>query len=1110
MLASTATPPRFVTPGPPTRIEPRCTTTPGRLRVAVQGLRGCPSMADLVVTRLEPLPGVRRVEPSPLTGNVLVTYVPTRWTHDRLLSRIAGALGAPEWAAPRPRRAGSPGAAPAPAPVEVRAAPAPGRVRLAVPGLRRVPERERPLEAALLAVRGVHFVQANAWTGNVLVLFDPSACSVDALVAACATAWRREVTSRNGRVQPSEGIRALPAPPPGEPSVDWHALPGHEVARRLHVDPRHGLAGHAADERLRQVGPNRMPEAHEPSLLNLLAGQLLNAPSGLLTAGAVVSLATGGLLEAGLIVLVLGANALVGAATERTGHRAIAALRRSPPIRVRVRRDGQERVMDAAEVVPGDLVQLWPGDPVPADARVLEAQRLVVEESALTGESHPVEKRVDEVPARAPLADRRSMVYRGTTVVGGRGQALVVTTGERTVLGTLHLLAAEAEAPPTPMERDLDRLGRGLAIGATAICAGVMGLGLLRGSPLLFAAEVAVSLGVAAIPEGLTALATTVLALASGRMRRKGTLIRTLGAAEALGSVTVVCADKTGTLTENRMAARELYAGGRVWRISGPALRRDGGLALDGEPVQAEVDPLVLRALRVGVLCSDAELESRSTGELVVDGSATEGALQVAALKAGLVPQEVRERYPRFDGRDRADLGRHMLTVHRIDGRLLALVKGSPEEVLGLCVTTAEADGSCVALDAECRTELLRANADMAGRARRVLALAERELPESYAPDELGRGYTFLGLIGLVDPIRPAVPAAIDALHGAGIRTVMITGDQALTATAVAHELGLARGSPLHVLEAGDLEALGPDALRGLVRDVHVFARVSPETKLAIVRALQANGEVVAMTGDGVNDGPALRAADVGVAMGQHGTELARELADVVLSTDDFSQMRDAVEEGRLVRANVQRVLHFLLATNASEVWVVAAAMAAGLPTPLTPLQLLWLNLVTDIAPGLGLAVEPREPGLMRQPPRDPREPILPKPLLRRMAWESGLIAASVLGVYSLGVLRAGRGPVAQTMAFGSLMGAQLLHVPLARAGAAPATASPRPRNRPLAVGVALAAALQLLALFVPPLRGVLGGARLGLTELGIVAAGALLPITAIELERRSRYQKAP
>jgi Ca2+-transporting ATPase len=583
-------------------------------------------------------------------------------------------------------------------------------------------------------------------------------------------------------------------------------------------------------------------------------------------------------------------------------------------------------------------------------------------------------------------------------------------------------------------------------------------------------------------------------------MHRKGTLIRTLGAAEALGSVTVVCADKTGTLTENRMAARELYTQAGSIRIDGPSLTITGGLDF---AEQSGNRAIVERALRVGVLCSDADLDISDSGQVTIDGSPTEGALLVAAAKAGLDPGSLQAHHPRLDVRDRSDGRRYMVTVHRIQGELRAEMKGSPEEVVARCVTYASANG-VQPLGPGVSEEIATANRSMAGRAMRVLALAERSLPSGYMSADLECEYTFLGLIGLVDAIRVSVPGAVDALRRAGIRTVMITGDQALTAAAVAQELGLHNSTPPHVLEAGELVTLDHATLRARVSDVQVFARVPPELKLAIVRALQTNGEVVAMTGDGVNDGPALRAADVGVAMGQHGSELARELADVVLSTDDFGLMPDAVEEGRLVRANIRRVLHYLLTTNASEVWAVAGAVAAGLPSPLTPLQLLWLNLVTDLAPGLGLAMEPREPDLMSQPPRDPREAIVPRPLLRRILGESTAIAAGTLATYVLGVMRHGRGPVAQSMAFASLVGAQLLHVPFARSGTEPVTRGGRPRNRALMLGVTLSAALQLAALFVPPLRGALGGVGLGLADLGIAALGAIVPLLGIEMHRRA------
>ena len=453
-----------------------------------------------------------------------------------------------------------------------------------------------------------------------------------------------------------------------------------------------------------------------------------------------------------------------------------------------------------------------------------------------------------------------------------------------------------------------------------------------------------------------------------------------------------------------------------------------------------------------------------------------------------------------------------MVTIHRqpapldtpADGSppsLLALAKGSPEEIVDLCDRIAHGD-EILPLDARTRARLLRRNADMGSRGLRVLGLAARTVPAAYADSHLEGGFVWHGQIGLFDPIRPQVPAAIRALHRAGIRTVMITGDQAATATAVARELALSRRGSLETLEAAELASLPPEELQARARDVGIFARVQPEQKLAIVRALQQGGDVVAMTGDGVNDAPALRAADVGIAMGQSGTELARELADVVLSTDDFARFVDAVEEGRLVRCNVRRVLHYLLATNASEVWAVSGAVALGLASPLTPLQLLWLNLVSDVGPAVGLATESAPPDLMSRPPRDPKEPLVTKDLLRRILGESAAIALGALGVYGAGLLRHGPGPIAQTMAFAALTGAQLLHVPLARSGDRPANSGGIPNNPKLALGVGISVLLQIGAVFFPPLRAALGGAAIGLGDLLIAVVGSVLPILGIHALR--------
>ncbi|MDA8218653.1 MAG: cation-transporting P-type ATPase [Dehalococcoidales bacterium] len=975
---------------------------------------------------------------------------------------------------------------------------------------------------------GVTSVRASATTGNALILYDPRAIPEDVLIAAggriLGDGPARDAPADNGSIphreapadddgsSPRGSTTTRPARRGGRgggegtdytsgvgtptTGLHWHAMDASAVAVRLGVNPEQGLGAPAVESRKRQFGPNKLPEPSSPSLLRLFAEQFVNAPSALLAAGAVLSVATGGMADAALIGTVLLANAVIGTTTERSGARAVAALRHSFAIQGRVRRESQVDVVDAADLVPGDTIALLPGDPVPADARLTFAHRLQVEESALTGEPHAVDKDTAPVAARSPLADRLCMVYRGTTVVAGRGEAVVVATGANTAVGGLRLLAAQAKAPPAPLERDLDRLGRELAVLTVGLTGGVIGLSLMRGYRLLPALATAVSLGVAAIPEGLSAIATTVLALGSGRMRKKGVLIRTLSAAESLGSVTVVCADKTGTITENRMAARECAVPGNVVKIGGQALSTTGEFYVDGRAVDPAEIPGLLPALRVGVLCNDAEVDRVDGTVVPVSGSATEGALLVAAAKANLDPWRLAEVSPRIDRRDRGNGRRYMITVHRTDGGLQAFAKGSPEEILDLCNRAGAEERP---LDGDSKQSFLRQNDVMSRRGLRVLGLAERRLRPGYSERDLSRGFTWRGLIGLADPVRAAVPRTIAALHRAGIRTVLITGDQAGTAIAVARELQLSRRGSLEVLDAESLVSLPPGSLRGAVQNVGIFARVPPEMKLAVVRALQANGDIVAMTGDGVNDAPALRAADVGVAMGERGTELARELADVVLSTDDFSHIEDAVEEGRLVRWNVRRVLHYLLATNATEVWTVLGAVAAGFPSPLTPLQLLWINLISDVGPAVGLAVEPAPSDLMTRPPRDPREPLIPRRLWKQIAGESTVISASTLGVYGLGLRRHGLGATAGTMTFASLSLAQLLHVLLARSSERPVRDTGVKRNLVLALGVGISALLGLGAVLFPPLRAALGGSAFSLGDGLIALAGGVLPIAAIQ-----------
>ncbi|WP_437758650.1 cation-translocating P-type ATPase [Sorangium sp. So ce1389] len=844
-----------------------------------------------------------------------------------------------------------------------------------------------------------------------------------------------------------------------------HAEDARDVARALGVDPRAGLDAAEAQRRLRAVGPNELAGVATRSPIEILAGQIFTIPTALLLGAAGLSLALGDVFDAGAVLLVVGTNAAVGTYTE---SRAEELLHAWGDLRVgwaRVVRDGREQRLAASELVPGDVLALRAGEPVPADARVVfsAAHGLAADESTLTGESEPAEKGPAKVEEGAPLADRRSMVYAGTTIASGEGAAVVVATGRRTALGDIQrALSREGERTP-PLEQELAWIGRRLAAFALASSSAVVAVGLARRRPLRALARSAVALGVAAIPEGFPAVGTTALALASRRLRGRGIVIRRLAAAETLGAVSVVCADKTGTLTENRMRVAEIFLPGEgALRVvargeATRAERGDGagpprGIALfgeDGREVAPSAAPVHALA-RIAALNADVELSE--VGK-VVQGSGTERALVEFALAAGYPVCARRLAARRVSEERRSPERAFMVTVHdHPELGHIELVKGAPEQVVARCDALGEARG-----------EVLRRNEAMASRGLRVLALAWRQngRPDNDAPLVLA------GLVGLRDPARAGVKEALATLSGAGIRALMLTGDQERTARAIGAELGIPEDA--------------------------VHSRVTPEAKLDIVRALQRGGEIVAMTGDGVNDGPALKASDVGVAMGKRGTDIARAVADVVLAEDDLPSLTEAVCEGRRLHDNVRRAIAYFVATNASEVLAMLAGALAGV-SPLTPLQLLWINLLTDVAPALALALEPAEPGVMRRPPRDPRARLFGPRDVRALAADAARMSGASLAAYALG----GRG-AAGTRAFTALVTAQLLHILACRAGAGAGAAgraaepSPRADNPHVARALAATSALQALALGSPALRRLLGAERLRAGELALaVAAGAL------------------
>ena len=882
---------------------------------------------------------------------------------------------------------------------------------------------------------------------------------------------------------------AVARPGPEEPALEapW-AAPPEAVAAALGVDPRSGLSSAEAAARLERHGPNELETGPTRTPWQVLAGQFRGVLTWMLVAAAALSAAFAQWSEALAVLIVLAINATAGFLTELRAVRSVEALRRLGTARATVRRDGDARAVPAASLVPGDVVVVEAGDVVPADARLVAAWQLSVDESALTGESVPVDKSPAPVAAEAPLADRSSMLFRGTAVLRGHAEAVVVATGMGTELGRIAGLVRAAEPERTPLERRLDSLGGRLlwvALGAAAL---VAAYGLATGQHWFAMVQTAIALAVATVPEGLPVIATLTLARGAKRMADRNALVNRLSAVETLGATNVILTDKTGTLTHNRMAVA-------AWWL--PDSRHGPG----GEPRDARRVAVgrgaLDRALRVAALCGTAAL-AHDDGEPDV-GDPMEVALLRAAMELGVDRGELLELLPEvaqlpFD----ADT-RMMATFHSGHEDGLLLVKGGPGAVVPACTSVADPAGSSAPLDEAGREAWLQRNREMAAEGLRVLALAERAGP--WRPGEPLEGLTLVGLVGLADPPRDAAIAAVRECRRAGIRVVMVTGDQPVTARAIARAVGLAH--PDDVVTGADLEraaADGEDPARVVATDV--LARVSPEQKLRLVELHQRAGSVVAMIGDGVNDAPALKRADIGVAMGQRGTDVAREAADMVLKDDDFATVVKAVEEGRAIFRNIRAAVAYLLSCNLSEILVIGLAAALGFPLPLLPLQILFLNLVTDVFPALALGTTPADPGVLDRPPRDPREPILARRHWWAVAGYALLLTGPVLGAYAaaLGPLDLGSGR-AVTVAFLSLALAQVFHVlnmrDVRRRGAPGVRPSPDPLPRnPWVWAATLACCLMVAAVtYVRPLAAALSVEPLPAAGWALTVAASLLPL---------------
>ncbi len=924
-----------------------------------------------------------------------------------------------------------------------------------------------------------------------------------------------------------EATRPRPAAPPVPllpPRERPHALPPAAVAASLGTDASTGLAPQEAAHRLAETGPNELLEKPRPSFLSLLAGQFKDFLVIILVVAAVISMALGEWIDAAAIILLVILNSVIGVAQESKAEEALAALKKMAAPEARVLRAGRTLVVPSRELVPGDVVFLEAGNHVPADCRIVEAASLRVEEASLTGESMPVEKQPDAaLPDEVALGDRSTMVWMGTTITFGRGRGIVTDTGMRTQIGLVATLLQEQKAEQTPLQRKLSQVGRWLGAAALAICAVVFLVGILEGRDLLMMFMTSVSLAIAAVPEGLPAIVTVCLALGMQEMIRRHALIRKLPAVETLGSATAICTDKTGTLTQNEMTVTQVWADDELLAVTGEGWQPRGEIQKDSLRAELRHFGSVRLLLQAAMLASDARLEREHGGAADAPlyrmvGDPTEGALVVAAAKAGLRRATVEAVFPRVAELPFDSERKLMSTIHRLpadapDKRdaapvdacepFVVFVKGAPDLLLSRC-SHVRSKGVTRELTEEQKRSTLEVNALLASRALRVLGVACRSLPALPAepsPASVETGLTFIGLVGMMDPARPEAGPAVTRAHDAGIAVVMITGDYAPTAAAVGKTIGLL-GEGGKVLSGAQIDALDDAGLAAALETTRVFARVSPQHKVRIVEALKSRGHVVGMTGDGVNDAPALKRADIGIAMGITGTDVTRETADMVLTDDNFASIVSAIEQGRIIFSNIRKFVYFLLSCNLGEIGTIFLGTLLGWPVPLTAIQLLWMNLLTDGAPALALGMEKGEPGIMDRPPRPPREPIINRSMVLGLVLQTVAITAASLLAFWIGLNVFGSEPVAHTMAFVMLSGCQLARAYTNRSERASLFSLGVFSNRWMQYAVLVSSALLLAAVYIPGLNTVFNAVPLRLAHWAYLGPLLFVPAIVDELAK--------
>ena len=950
---------------------------------------------------------------------------------------------------------------------------------------------------------------------------------------------------------------------------EWHALKAEEVLKHLEVKEQ-GLTTEEAERRLAHYGQNQLLEATRPGFLQMLWEQLNNFVVILLIVASVVSALLGDYVEAAAIMAIVVLNAVLGIVQEQRAEEALAALKKLAAPDAQVLRDGHRQSVPSYNLVPGDIVFLEAGNFIPADIRLLEAVNLRVEEASLTGESLPVQKNAATVlDKNVPLGDRKNTAFMGTVVSYGRGRGVVVSTGMFNQLGLIATMLQNVEAEETPLQKRLDQLGKSLSIGSLILVAVVFIVALINYTEINqlftgtlaymkeYAAEItevfiiAISLAIAAVPEGLPAVVTISLALGMREMIRRHALIRKLSSVETLGSATTICSDKTGTLTQNEMTVTRMWVDDQFICVTGTGYVPKGDFLIDEKPVDINKYPAALTTLWLGLLNNDAEIEITGESEenqtYRIVGDPTEGALVVAAAKAGAIHVEIDEAYPRESEVPFDSERKRMITIHDVKAPRsedpspftdekhknwdVVTMKGAPDVVLELCTKYQDMNDETKPLDKASRDRIIAANDAMTKDALRVLGVAYRVVkdvpdnPDNIKAEELEQELVFVGLMGMIDPARTEVKPALEKARHAGIRTVMITGDYPNTAKAIAEAIGLLR--PGHKVRTGaELDHMSDEELKNEIEVTDVFARVSPEHKMRIVDALQANDEIVAMTGDGVNDAPAIKRADIGVAMGITGTDVAKETADMVLTDDNYASIVAAVEQGRIIYSNIRKFVFFLLSSNVAEIMIIFLATLAGLPAPLTAIQLLWLNLITDGAPALALAMEKGDPDIMDQRPRAKSEPIVNRSMGIGIFVQTIAQTGAVLGAFVLGLiwhLEAGavipsgmnalsfvlghdwRGvdvQTAETMAFVTLSLCELFRAYTVRSERASLFKIGIFSNKWMQYAVGLSIALLLIVCSVPFLQPIFNTHFLSLREWSIVVGLALVPALAEEITK--------